>query len=97
MPTPDFKQLAPSRRRLLQALGLTAAHQTLGCGGTGEPGQLSLEALRAASMLQASPLAADRLQSIGPTVERNLAQIEAVRHFEFDDLTEPIAIFHPRG
>ena len=97
MPTSNPQQLPPSRRRLLQALGLTAAHQTLGCGETGEPGQVSLETLRAASMLQASSLAGDRLATIRPMVERNLVQIEAVRQFEFDDQTEPIAIFHPRG
>ena len=97
MPTSNPPQLPPSRRHLLQALGLTAAHQTFGCGETGEPGQVSLDALHAASMLQASPLASDRLATIRPTVERNLAQIEAVRKFEFDDQTEPIAIFHARG
>lgn len=86
-----------SRRRLLQALGLAAAHQTLSCGGADQPGQLDLETLRAASALQANPLDGGRLQIVRPAVERNLAQIEAVRAFEFDDQTEPIAIFHPRG
>lgn len=92
-----MKNNRSTRRLLLQTLGLTAAHQTLGCGGADEPGQLPLEALRASCMLQARPLAADRLQSVRPAVERNLAQIEAVRRFEFDDRTEPIAIFRPRG
>lgn len=87
----------PSRRRLLQALGLTAAHQTLSCGGADQPDQLALEALRAASTLQANPLNGDRLQIIRPVVERNLAQIEAVRAYEFDDQTEPITRFHPKG
>lgn len=86
-----------SRRRLLQGLGLTAAHQTLSCGGADQPEQFAVEALRAAAMLQGNPLDDDRLQIIRPIVERNLAQIEAVRAFEFDDLTEPITLFRPRG
>jgi hypothetical protein len=38
-----------------------------------------------------------RLLTIRPAVERNLAQIEAVRHFEFGGQTGPITIFHSRG
>jgi hypothetical protein len=52
---------------------------------------------RCAATPHAAIRADARLLAIRPAVERNLGQIEAVRHFEFDGLTEPITIFHPRG
>lgn len=97
MTTDNRPKTSPTRRRLLQALGLAAAHNTIACSDAAQQHQVSIEALRGTSSLHANSLSDERLQTIRPAVERSLKQIEAVRRFEFHDQTEPITIFHPKA
>jgi hypothetical protein len=83
----------PTRRRILQAVALVAAQNTIACNETGGEHAFSIEALRGAANAHGTGLTDRRLEIIRPAVERNLAQIEALRGFDLDDAVEPATTF----
>lgn len=86
-----------SRRRMLQALSLAAAHGAAGCGEkpAAESG-LSPEALRGIACAHGVALTDERLEVIRPVVEEQLARLEAVRAFDLDEGVEPAVLFQAR-
>ena len=80
--------MAVSRRRLFQSLALAAG---AGSGVAGADPVLTLDALRAVSSANGTGLSDDRLQVIQPVLEHRLAQVRALREFEFTEAVEPTA------
>ena len=94
MPTThDLTPTTPSRRRLLQALALVAAQNTLACSQPEQQHKFSIEILHGVSRVNGTRLADDRLETIQSNVEQNLAEIKAIRRFDLDERTEPATIF----
>lgn len=95
--TNDSRDAAqPSRRRLLQALSLVAAQGSVACGQLEPDSGPSIATLRQVSMFHGRRLPDERLEAIRPTIEQQLAQLEAVRHFDLDDRVEPATVFQAR-
>lgn len=86
-----------SRRRMLQALSLAAAHGAAGCGQerAGESGP-SIEELRGIASAHGVALTDERLERIRPAVAEQLAQLEAIRAFDLDETVEPAIAFQAR-
>jgi hypothetical protein len=82
-----------SRRRLLQTLSLVVAQGTLACRPTDQERNFSIEVLRNVSTMHGSRLTDERLEAIKPALERQFAQLEAVRRFELDERVEPATVF----
>lgn len=78
--------MAVSRRRLFQSLALAAG---AGSGAAGAEPTLTLDALRAVSAAHGTGLGDDRLRVVKPVLEHRLAQVRALRDFEFDEAVAP--------
>ena len=80
-----------TRRRTLRALTLAAA------GGSAcrksDPAGLSIEALHNVSKVHGSQLTGERLEEIRPSVEQQLARLEALRGFDLEESVEPAIVF----
>lgn len=86
----------PSRRRLLHALSLVAAQSSVACGQPEPDSGVSIAAIRHASSLHRRQLSDERLETIRPAIERQLTELEAVRHFDLDETVEPATVFRVR-
>ena len=85
-----------SRRRLLQTLSLVAAQNTVAGRPTDQERNFSIEILRNVSTMHGSRLTDERLEAIKPVLERQFAQLEAVRRFPLDERVEPATVFLAR-
>ena len=77
-----------SRRRLVQALALGGAHNTV--VGAAES-TITVEALRNVSTVNGTNLSDDRLRVVAPVLKNRAARIQALRDFELDDSVAPAA------
>jgi hypothetical protein len=75
-----------SRRRLFQALALTAGYSTEAEGA--EPA-IALDVLRNVSAAHGTNFSDDRLRIIQPVLEHRLPQLRTLRDFEIDDTVAP--------
>jgi hypothetical protein len=81
-----------TRRRTLRALTLVAAGGAA-CRKSDPDSGLSIEALHNVSKVHGSRLTGERLEEIRPSIEQQLARLEAVRGFDLDEGVEPATVF----
>jgi hypothetical protein len=85
-----------TRRRTLRALTLVAAGGAAACRKSDPDSGLSIEALHNVSKVHGSRLTGERLEEIRPSIEQQLARLEAVRGFDLDESAEPATVFLAR-
>jgi len=81
---------------MIQALSLLSAGGAASCGKTDRDSGVSIQALRAVSTVHGSRLTDERLEAIRPSIEEQLARLEAVRRFDLDESVEPATVFRVR-
>ncbi len=84
-------RMTVGRRQLFQFLALAG-----GCGATADAAEpaISLEVLRAVSLVHGTGLSEERLRVLQPVLEHSLPQLRALRDFEIDDAVAPAFVNH---